>query len=103
MSNSTDRPWRDPALPAAERVGLLLQAMTLEEKVAQLGSRWAGNDMADSDLPEDETINVAPMEDVFSAGGAQSNASGARVIGCANASRAACSAWRPRPSAGLPP
>ncbi|WP_432876114.1 glycoside hydrolase family 3 N-terminal domain-containing protein [Kribbella sp. CA-245084] len=72
MSISTDRPWRDPALPAAERVGLLLQAMTLEEKVAQLGSRWAGNDMADSELPEDETINVAPMEDVFSAGGSQS-------------------------------
>src|SRR3954452_1793306 len=45
-----------------------LQAMTLEEKIAQLGSRWAGNDMADSELPEDETINVAPMEDVFSVG-----------------------------------
>src|SRR3954452_3037716 len=49
-----------------------LQAMTLEEKIAQLGSRWAGNDMADSELPEDETINVAPMEDVFSAGGSLS-------------------------------
>ncbi|MER7250458.1 glycoside hydrolase family 3 N-terminal domain-containing protein [Kribbella sp. NPDC000426] len=72
MSISTDRPWRDPALPAAERVGLLLQAMTLEEKVAQLGSRWAGNDMADSEVPEDEALNVAPMEDVFSAGGTQS-------------------------------
>src|SRR3954471_1139514 len=46
--------------------------MTLEEKIAQLGSRWAGNDMADSELPEDETINVAPMEDVFSAGGSLS-------------------------------
>ncbi|RZT12032.1 beta-glucosidase [Kribbella sp. VKM Ac-2569] len=72
MSISTDRPWRDPALPAAERAGLLLAAMTLEEKIAQLGSRWAGNDMADHELPEDETINVAPMEDVFSVGGSLS-------------------------------
>ena len=69
MSSSTDQPWRDPALPADKRVDLLLEAMTLEEKIAQLGSRWAGNDMADTELPEDETINVAPMEDVFSAGG----------------------------------
>ncbi|WP_238151543.1 glycoside hydrolase family 3 N-terminal domain-containing protein [Kribbella sindirgiensis] len=72
MSISTDRPWRDPALPAAERAGLLLAAMTLEEKIAQLGSRWAGNDMADTARPEDETINVAPMEDVFSVGGSLS-------------------------------
>jgi beta-glucosidase len=75
LSISTDRPWRDPALPAAERAGLLLAAMTLEEKIAQLGSRWAGNDMADHELAErspDETINVAPMEDVFSVGGSLS-------------------------------
>ncbi|MFD7159239.1 glycoside hydrolase family 3 N-terminal domain-containing protein [Kribbella sp. NPDC059898] len=72
MSISTERPWSDPSLPAAERAGLLLAAMTLEEKVAQLGSRWAGNDMADQELPEDETINVAPMEDVFSTGGSLS-------------------------------
>ncbi|MGZ0153325.1 glycoside hydrolase family 3 N-terminal domain-containing protein [Kribbella sp. WER1] len=75
MSSSTDRPWSDPSLPAAERAGLLLAAMTLEEKVAQLGSRWAGNDMADQELAErspDETINVAPMEDVFSTGGSLS-------------------------------
>ncbi|WP_329000501.1 glycoside hydrolase family 3 C-terminal domain-containing protein [Kribbella sp. NBC_00709] len=72
MSISTDRPWRDSALPAAERAGLLLRAMTLEEKVAQLGSRWAGNDMADAELSEDGTMNVAPMEDVFSTAGSLS-------------------------------
>ncbi|MET9271678.1 glycoside hydrolase family 3 N-terminal domain-containing protein [Kribbella sp. NPDC003557] len=72
MSIDTERPWRDPARPAAERAELLLAAMTLEEKIAQLGSRWAGNDMADAELPEDETINVAPMEDVFSVGGSLS-------------------------------
>ncbi|MEV5965518.1 glycoside hydrolase family 3 N-terminal domain-containing protein [Kribbella sp. NPDC051952] len=69
MSSSTDQPWRDPALPADKRADLLLQAMTLEEKIAQLGSRWAGNDMADTELPADEAMNVAPMEDVFATGG----------------------------------
>ena len=72
MSSQPEQPWRDPALPADKRADLLLQAMTLEEKIAQLGSRWAGNDMADTELPADETINVAPMEDVFAAGGSLS-------------------------------
>ena len=37
----------------AERVELLLAAMTLEEKVGQLGSRWVGNDMqADRPAPD---------------------------------------------------
>jgi len=68
----SDRPWLDPALAVEKRAELLLQAMTLDEKVAQLGSRWAGNDMADHELPDEETINVAPMEDVFAAGGSLS-------------------------------
>jgi beta-xylosidase len=70
---STEQPWRDPALPVAERVELLLAAMTVEEKVAQLGSRWVGNDMqADGDeqrTDSEETLNVAPMQDVFAASG----------------------------------
>lgn len=65
-------------LPAEKRAELVLQAMTLEEKVAQLGSRWAGNDMADTDLPAEDTINVAPMEDVFAAGGSLSLADASR-------------------------
>src|SRR3954463_9028760 len=32
-------PWRDTTFPVADRVALLLEQMTLEEKVAQLGSR----------------------------------------------------------------
>ncbi|MFC7329711.1 glycoside hydrolase family 3 protein [Marinactinospora rubrisoli] len=36
--------WRDPAAPVAERVAALLAAMTLEEKVAQLGAVWIGGD-----------------------------------------------------------
>ena len=45
-----------PRLPGATRrcrsaagSRLLLAAMTLEEKVAQLGSRWVGNDLRDAE------------------------------------------------------
>src|SRR3954449_7540803 len=68
--------WRDTALPVPERVELLLRELTLEEKVAQLGSRWVGNDMQPSEeVPagggpaEAEVLNVAPMQDVFAASG----------------------------------
>jgi beta-glucosidase-like glycosyl hydrolase len=67
------KPWQDPARPVSERVDLLLAAMTLEEKVAQLGSRWVGNDMQDEEeeavIKDEETLNVAPMQDVFAASG----------------------------------
>lgn len=67
------QPWRDPALPVADRVEALLAEMTLEEKVAQLGSRWVGNDMGDDGHDDgynaEEQHNVAPMQDVFAAGG----------------------------------
>ncbi len=67
-----DRPWQDTSLPTAQRVDLLLAAMTLKEKVAQLGSRWVGNDMGTDAVPADESINVAPMQDVFAAAGSVS-------------------------------
>lgn len=38
----TTAPWRDPALPAADRVDALLTRMTLEEKTAQLYGVWVG-------------------------------------------------------------
>ncbi|MEV4087385.1 glycosyl hydrolase, partial [Nonomuraea fuscirosea] len=78
---TTDRalgPWRDPALAVADRVDALLAELTLEEKIGQLGSRWIGNDMLEPDQdsapdpgagPEPETLNVAPMQDVFAASG----------------------------------
>ncbi|HEY0813562.1 MAG TPA: glycoside hydrolase family 3 N-terminal domain-containing protein [Pseudonocardia sp.] len=78
------RPWHDPTLPAAERVELLLREMTLDEKVAQLGSRWVGNDMLPAtDAPpagteHGETLNVAPLQDVFAAGGSTSIAEASR-------------------------
>ncbi|XVU21847.1 glycoside hydrolase family 3 N-terminal domain-containing protein [Actinoplanes sp. CA-054009] len=44
--------------------------MTIEEKVGQLGSRWLGNDMQDEEQTDtEETLNVAPMQDVFAASG----------------------------------
>ncbi|GAA1584969.1 glycoside hydrolase family 3 N-terminal domain-containing protein [Kribbella sancticallisti] len=69
MTSSSHHPWQDTALPAGTRAELLLRAMTLEEKVAQLGSRWVGNDLADADVPAEEQFNVAPLQDVFTAGG----------------------------------
>ena len=73
-SAPTSPPWQDPALSVSVRVDLLLAQMTLEEKVGQLGSRWAGNDMQHEEvggtaLDPDETINVAPMQDIFAASG----------------------------------
>jgi beta-glucosidase len=65
--------WRDTSLPADVRADLLLAELSLEEKVAQLGSRWVGNDMQDSEqapqLDPEETLNVAPMQDVFATSG----------------------------------
>ncbi|PWD51199.1 glycosyl hydrolase [Serinibacter arcticus] len=52
--------WRDPAHPAADRAAALLAELTLEEKVAQLGSYWADT------RGSDEVI--APMQDVLGAG-----------------------------------
>src|SRR4029450_5971772 len=74
---SDDCPWADVARPVAERVDELIQRMTLEEKVAQLGSRWLGashQDLGaghgvDADDQANPALNVAPMQDVFAAGG----------------------------------
>jgi beta-xylosidase len=47
--------WRDPLLPASERVADLLSRMTLEEKAGQLAGYWA--------LPSEPGEPVSPMED----------------------------------------
>ena len=72
--------WRDQSRPVAERVDALLSAMTLAEKVAQLGSYWAGKELPETgdspDSPsgqqEHDPLIVAPMQDVFAAAAAGS-------------------------------
>ncbi len=83
-------PWQDAGLPVPERVERLLAEMTLEEKVAQLGSRWIGHEPpgdADAGSTEQEPgegevaapqHNVAPMEDVFRRAGSPSLEDAAR-------------------------
>ena len=39
-TTTTERPWLDAAMPVEQRVDTLLAAMTLPEKIAQLGSLW---------------------------------------------------------------
>jgi beta-xylosidase len=73
-AESVDRRWEDTTLSVAKRVEELLGRMTLAEKVAQLGSRWIGARLLDigSDQdsdPAESTLNVAPMQDLFAAGG----------------------------------
>ena len=64
------RPWQDTSLSAVDRADALLLEMTLEEKVAQLGSRWEQGTLssAEPDPEEDTSLNIAPMQDVFAAG-----------------------------------
>ncbi|GAA2580773.1 glycoside hydrolase family 3 N-terminal domain-containing protein [Winogradskya consettensis] len=54
-------PWTDRALDPGARADALLAAMTLEEKIAQLGSVWHG-------FGVESTGDVAPMQEVFAAG-----------------------------------
>jgi beta-xylosidase len=51
-------PWRDPALPVADRVADLLARMTLTEKLAQLVGVWIR-------IGEDDGYDVAPMQGEF--------------------------------------
>jgi beta-glucosidase-like glycosyl hydrolase len=68
--------WQDPTLSAADRADLLLGQMTLEEKVAQLGSRWIGGGLPDAGADSgqvpaadrDGNRTVAPLQEVFAAG-----------------------------------
>jgi beta-glucosidase len=65
----SDRAWQDATRPPAERVDMLLAAMTPEEKVGQLGSRWVGNNLGGEPGVEGSDLQVAPMQEVFAASG----------------------------------
>ena len=69
VASTGDRPWEDVTASAAERADRLLRVMTLEEKVAQLGSRWVLGDVP-GESGGGADGNVAPMQDVFAAGAA---------------------------------
>src|SRR5919198_1578584 len=49
--------WTDASRPLPERVQLLLEEMTLDEKLAQLASVWVGAGLGSG--------NVAPMQEAF--------------------------------------
>lgn len=51
--------WRDPSLPSRERARALVDALTLEEKVAQLGSVWS-TDSADDFAPSLDDAPPSP-------------------------------------------
>ena len=53
--------WRDPSRSIDERVDALLEDLSLEEKIAQLGSYWKRPDIGDAE-------GFAPMQASFDAG-----------------------------------
>ena len=58
LATQSREAWRDPALPADERVADLLARMTLEEKVAQLYGVWVGADAAGEDVARTSTTSA---------------------------------------------
>ncbi|GGQ27888.1 glycosyl hydrolase [Streptosporangium pseudovulgare] len=79
MDALSTEPWRDAGRPAGERAEALLAEMTLEEKVAQLGSVWLNPPAAASEAAAEGAVrpdvpatgretaagNVAPLQDLF--------------------------------------
>lgn len=66
MPNPTE-PWHDTTAPAEKRARALLEAMTLPEKLAQLGSFWnrPTPTASGSGDPTDDGGDVAPMQHAF--------------------------------------
>jgi beta-glucosidase len=76
--------YRDPGLSVGERVESLLEMMTLEEKVAQLGSAWVFQ------LTEDGRLSVEKSRDLLGEGlGHVTRISGASDLGAEDAARLA--------------
>jgi beta-xylosidase len=67
-ATAADEPWRDPALPAAERLADLLARMTLDEKLAQLASVWLsgpGDGDGAAPLQGDFTADLPPFRELI--------------------------------------
>ncbi|NEK85823.1 glycosyl hydrolase [Blastococcus saxobsidens] len=55
--------WRDPEVPAEDRVADLVDRMTLEEKVAQLYGVWVGIDATEGEVaPHQHDMAAAPAD-----------------------------------------
>ncbi|TFV46231.1 glycoside hydrolase family 3 N-terminal domain-containing protein [Blastococcus sp. TF02A_35] len=55
--------WRDPEVPAEDRVTDLIRRMTLEEKVAQLYGVWVGIDATEGEVaPHQHDMAAAPVD-----------------------------------------
>jgi beta-xylosidase len=81
-------PWRDPALPVANRVSDLLARMTLAEKLAQLVGVWvriAGQDGEDVAPMQGEFADTTPVAELIADGVGQLT----RVFGTASVTPAA--------------
>lgn len=68
--------WADADAPVHDRVRALMSAMTLDEKIAQLGSRWVFDHVWSG--PEDPTHRVAPVSAMADADSASGLADAAR-------------------------
>ena len=55
-SDTEQAPWRDPAVPAEDRVADLISRMALEEKVAQLYGVWVGIDETEGEERQAEEM-----------------------------------------------
>src|SRR3712207_9220223 len=56
-------PWRNPAVPAEDRVADLVSRMTLEEKVAQLYGVWVGIDATEGEVaPHQHDMAAEPVD-----------------------------------------
>jgi beta-xylosidase len=64
----TGEPWRDPALPVADRLADLLARMTLAEKIAQLAGVWittGGDDDGQVAPMQGEFAETAPLDELI--------------------------------------
>ena len=74
--------WRDPAVPAAERVTDLLARMTVREKVAQLYGLWVNVDAASGEVAPHQDAQQSAAVDWHDIVGTGSGSSPGRTEPC---------------------
>ncbi|MEW2133408.1 glycoside hydrolase family 3 N-terminal domain-containing protein [Streptomyces sp. NPDC005435] len=97
----TTAPWRDPALPAADRVADLLSRMTLEEKTAQLYGVWVGAEGGEVAPLQGEMSEVTDWDGLIAHGlGQLTRSFGTAPVDAAAGARALAAAQRRIAAAG---